>query len=265
MDCVRSITFLIPGNETTPDVEVKAVENNGSLEFIVTVLDGSGLTADLRGLFFNLNDVSKLAGLTVTGDGGAVTEYSTGDVINLGNGANMLGAADPFDVGLEVGTSGMAADDIQTVSFTLSNTANNLTLDDIAHTMFGARLTSVGETDGSRTDSAKLTVIAPAAPDANNDAYSMFEDGQSGLDDPSTVPEGVLLDVLANDTDADGDTLTVTEVFGALHGTLAICCLAMQSCTRRTRTTPAPTASPTASRTTTAVPTSPRWRWLSRP
>src|SRR5688572_16027740 len=115
MDCVRSITFLIPGNETTPDVEVKAVENNGSLEFIVTVLDGSGLTADLRGLFFNLNDVSKLAGLTVTGDGGAVTEYSTGEVINLGNGANMLGAADPFDVGLELGTSGMAADDIQTV------------------------------------------------------------------------------------------------------------------------------------------------------
>ena len=69
---------------------------------------------------------------------------------------------------------------------------------------------------------AKLTVIAPAAPDAVADSYSIFEDGQSGLADPSTVPEGVLFSVLANDTDADGNTLTITDVHGALHGTTQI-------------------------------------------
>ena len=45
---------------------------------------------------------------------------------------------------------------------------------------------------------------------------------RTGSNDPSTVPEGVLFDVLANDTDADGDTLTITEVHGALHGTVEI-------------------------------------------
>jgi hypothetical protein len=221
MECERSITFLISA-EDSPDIQVKAVEKDGALQFIVTVLEGDGLTGDLRGLFFDVNDPSKLAGLVVTEDGGDVTEYQTGNVINLGNGANMSGAAAPFDVGLEFGTAGIGKDDIQTASFTVSNAAGDLTLDDIAHTLFGARLTSVGEIDGIRNDSAKLTALAPAAPDARNDAYSLFEDGQSGLDDPSSVPEGAVFQVLANDTDADGDTLTVTDVFGSLHGTLAI-------------------------------------------
>jgi len=118
-----------------------------------------------------------------------------------------------FDVGIKFGTPGVGHDDVNgPVSFTLEGTSA-LTLDDIAHMEFGARTTSSG---------AKLTTIAPAAPDAVNDAYAIFEDGQSGLDDPSTEPEGVLFHVLANDTDADGDTLTVTEVFGALHGTVEI-------------------------------------------
>lgn len=222
MDCERSITFVISGDAGAPDIEVKVVENNGSLEFVVTVLDGGGLTADLRGLFFNVNDDSKLAGLTVTENDGTVAEHRTGEVIDLGHGANMRGKADPFDVGLEFGTRGIGKDDVQTASFTMSNTNQDLTLDDIAQTLFGVRITSVGEIDGTRDGSAKLTVMAPAAPDANDDAYGLFEDGQSGLQDPSTVPEGVVLEVLANDTDADGDTLMVTDVFGALHGTLAI-------------------------------------------
>jgi hypothetical protein len=65
--------------------------------------------------------------------------------IDLGNGANMQGAASPFDVGLEFGTQGIGKDDIQSTSFTLSNTDNNLTLDDIAHVQFGARLASIGD------------------------------------------------------------------------------------------------------------------------
>lgn len=222
MDCERSITFLIPGTAGVPSVEVKAVEDNGSLDFTVKVLTAGGFTADLRGLFFNVTHASKLAGLTVTEDGGKVTEYRTGNVIDLGNGANMQGKASPFDVGLEFGTQGIGKDDIQLASFTLSNTNHDLTLDDIANTLFGARLTSVGHIGGPRNDSAKLTAVAPAAPDAHDDAYNIFEDGQSGLNDPSTVPEGVKFEVLANDTDADGNKLSVTHVEGALHGTVSI-------------------------------------------
>ncbi|SNS60650.1 Ig-like domain-containing protein [Tropicimonas sediminicola] len=222
MDCVRSITFIIPGVDGAPDVEVLAVENDGTIEFTITVLETDGVIADLRGLFFDVDDETKLAGLAATG--ADVSEYRTGDVIDLGHGANMRGAASPFDAGVEFGQPGIGKNkgDIQSTSFVLTNEAGDLTLDDIAHVNFGARLTSVGTVDGKRDGSAKLLAVAPAAPDAMDDSYDIFEDGQSGLNDPSSVSEGVKFEVLANDTDADGDTLTITHVFGAAHGTVQI-------------------------------------------
>ncbi|WP_372619099.1 Ig-like domain-containing protein [Falsiroseomonas sp.] len=223
MTCVRSIKFTIPGNGSAPDVEVYVEEQNGSLVFTVTVLSTPTLTADLRGLFFNVADDSQLTGLTVS-EGDKVTDFDTHDVIDLGNGANMRGKAKPFDAGLEFGTQGIGKDDIQTATFTLTNADGDLTLDDIAQMEFGARLTSIGAPDGPREGSAKLTVIAPAAPDAVDDSYpDLFEDGASGLGDPSKTPQGILLHVLANDTDADGDTLTITGFDGGpLHGTVQI-------------------------------------------
>jgi Bacterial Ig domain len=135
----------------------------------------------------------------------------------------MNGAADPFDVGIRWGTPGPNPDFINfPVDFTLSNAANNLTLDDIAHQEFGARLAIVGGQD------AKITTIAPAAPDAVDDNApppSIFEDGASGLGDPSHFPLGMtgLIDVLENDTDADpNDILTITDTHGAQHGTVQI-------------------------------------------
>ena len=74
-----------------------------------------------------------------------------------------------FDVGLGFGGPGIGQDqsDIHDpVSFTISNTANNLTLDDIATDPFGARMTSIGSPTGERNYSSKLTVTSPAAPDA---------------------------------------------------------------------------------------------------
>ena len=213
MDCVRSIRFSIPGKNGKSDVEIYAFEVNGSLQFEITLLDGHGKTPDLRGLFFNLNDFSKTAGLTFSNDFGAISGLRTGLIDDMGHGANMKGKADPFHVGIEFGTPGQGHDDLETVSFTLSNHAKNLTLDDIANTLFGARLTSSG---------AKLTVVAPAAPDAVNDSYNIFEDGQSGLTAPSKISHGIVMQVLANDTDADGNTLTINHVEGALHGTVQI-------------------------------------------
>jgi hypothetical protein len=54
---------------------------------------------------------------------------------------------------------------------------------------------------------------------------SIFEDGASGLGDPSHTALGKtgLITVLSNDKDLDpGDTLTITDTHGAQHGTVQI-------------------------------------------
>src|SRR6476620_11393164 len=84
MDCVRSIRFSIPGKYGNSDVEIYAFEVNGSLQFEVTLLDGHGKTPDLRGLFFNLNDFSKTAGLTFSNDFGAISGLRTGLIDDMG-------------------------------------------------------------------------------------------------------------------------------------------------------------------------------------
>lgn len=227
-DPVRSITFVIPGSSGSPGVQVHVEEAGGSLAFSLELLGTSTSTADLRALFFRVADATKLAGLAVTASDGTVTDLQARDdrVIDLDNGANMNGVVaktDAFDVGIEFGTSGIGhGDDIKAASFTLGNAAGNLTLDDIAQTLFGARLTSVGDPSGNRNGSEKLTVVAPAAPDARDDAYAMFEDGADGLSSPAAAAAGIVFQVLANDTDADGDTLAITSVFGAEHGTVEI-------------------------------------------
>ncbi|EEX13109.1 outer membrane adhesin-like protein [Citreicella sp. SE45] len=223
MDCVRSIMFVIPGVDGGPDIQVTAVEVDGTIEFTLEVLPGDeGEVGDIRGLFFNLNDDSKL--MNSSAFGVDVTDYQAGDVIDLGHGANMHGAADPYDAGVEFGGPGIGKTkgDVQLTSFTLSNEAGDLTLDDIAQVEFGVRVTSIGAPGGGRGGSAKMVTLAPAAPDAVDDSYSIFEDGASGLDDPSDTAVGVLFSVLDNDTDADGDTLTITDAFGAMHGTVQI-------------------------------------------
>lgn len=216
MICKRSITFTLPSKTGAPLATITVVEVNGTLQFDMALTNPTR-SSDIRGLFFNLNDDAKMAGLHFAGDGGAITDFATGNVIDLGNGANMLGAASPFDVGFEFGTMG-TKDIIQHTSFTLLNTAGNLTLDDIAHAMIGAKIDGSGGPGGW----AKPTVVIPAAPDARDDSYSIFEDGQAGLDSPSKTSEGVVFQVLSNDTDADGDKLVITDVHGALHGTLTI-------------------------------------------
>ena len=211
--CPRQITFTIPGKA---GVQVTATEHDGAIDFVVDVLDTKH-SGDLRGLFFHFNEL-KLGGLQITGGDGLITDtqIKKNGVIDLGQGANMHGAADPFDVGIEFGTPGKGKDVVDgPVHFTLSDAANDLTLDDIAHMLFGARLTSSGD---------KITVLAPAAPDAKDDAFSIFEDGASGLNSPSKAPIPVVLSVLNNDTDADGDQLIITDVHheGVSHGAVAI-------------------------------------------
>ncbi len=223
--CPRQIVFDIAGS---PGVTVTATENgSGGIDFILDVDSSGGQVGDLRGLFFDIVE-TKLAGLALSGGDGFFNEMvvKPNKVLDLGQGANMNGATKAgFDVGIEWGQEGIGVGkaDVDTVHFTLSNTAADLTLDDIAHQRFGARLTSTGTAGGSRNGSEKIIAIAPAAPDANDDAYTIFEDNSDGLDDPSKTPVGYKMFVLANDTDADGDTLIITSIHEQPeHGTISI-------------------------------------------
>jgi hypothetical protein len=221
--CPRQVSFTIAGS---PGVLVTATENAGSIDFTLDVLDSTKLTGDLRGLFFQFNE-AKLAGLQVVDTDHLITGFkaSANSVIDLGNGDNMLAAATPFDVGVGFGTAGIGkGDDLsQPVHFTLTDTAHDLTLDDMAHMQFGARVTSIGDPAKPqiRNGSEKIVTNAPAAPDAKDDAYSVHEDG---VTTPSTTTHAVQLNVLANDVDADGKALTITEVHlgDHPHGTVSI-------------------------------------------
>ena len=226
--CPRQIIFEIPG---TPGVLVTATENEttGSIEFTLDVEDGA-TTADLRALFFHFNE-AKLAGLQITGGDGLLTESRVlaNSLLDLGDGATMAGAVkNGFDVGLEWGTPGGKKDDISfPVHFTISSPSGALSLDDFAGMMFGAKLDSVGGPGGPRGGVSKITTIAPWAPDAQDDDETtlgpVYEDGAAGLNSPSKTPQGVVLNVLANDHDGDGDALTVTAFHdGPSHGTVSI-------------------------------------------
>ena len=121
-------------------------DGSGGILFKADVEEGES-TADLRALFFDI-DEGKLDGLMVSGGGPLLTEYrvSANNVLDLDDGANLAGKVkDKFDVGIEWGTPGGKKDNIDfEVSFTLTHTAGNLTLDDLAGLRFGAKLDSIG-------------------------------------------------------------------------------------------------------------------------
>lgn len=156
-----SFSFVIPGSV---GLKVTVTEQaDGSLRF--DLLNQGDLAADLRGLFFDVNDAALLSTLSVAG--AQVTRTAAGDdaVVNLGNGVNMNGV-DAFDFGVAFGTSGIGKDDISATSFTLRSSASALDLDDLAGVDFGVRFTSVGEFGGARDGSLKLVAEAPHAPES---------------------------------------------------------------------------------------------------
>lgn len=193
---MAEMTFTIDGG---PGIEVHVEEVDGDLRFTVTVLGEGGLTGDLRGIFFQLADPALLAGLTLTSADGSVTEFQAmqDGVINLGQGANMQGAASPYDIGVEIGTAGIGRDDWQQTTFVLSHASSELSLDLIAQQEFGVRLTSVGLEDGTRTDGLKLVGVAGEAIDARDDALAANEDA------------GGTWNVLGNDDAGGGPALAV--------------------------------------------------------
>ncbi len=195
---MTTMTFQINDastGSTNPAVWVTITENaDGTLMFNVT--QEGGIIGDLRGLFFDVADESILNSLVVTA---ASTDIRIGNdsIKDLGDGANMSGLTGSdkgYDVGIEIGTSGIGKDDVRSYSFTLDSTARNLTLQDFSGQDFAARLTSVGQVDGTRADSSKILEILSMAANATYDVGAAAENGT------------VSGNVLANDGATSGTT-----------------------------------------------------------
>jgi hypothetical protein len=237
---MNTMSFTIDGDVS---VQVTITEiAGGDLLFTVTVLDGD-LTADLQGLFFDLADDSLASGLSVTGVDATDWQFDANDVTNLGQGVNINGEVlntyGAFDAGVQIGTQGMAKDDIQTTSFVISHATEDLTLADVALQDFAVRLTSVGAEDGARNGSLKLGGTAPDVdeppppPPPGNLAvidtltvgsFDSFDDGGDLLDDGSdsilfndlSGTDPYLSDVATVNGDAANIGLVVTGSNGGL-------------------------------------------------
>ncbi len=109
---------------------------------------------------------------------------------------------------LEVNSLGWGYDSVYRMTFRFPHTSNTLSLD-----FGGANLQEISdESWGLDNVTVKVCELMNRPPTANADSYTFSEDGIGN------IPAGMGL--LANDTDADGNALTVTAYTGPTHGTL---------------------------------------------
>ncbi|NKC32974.1 cellulose binding domain-containing protein [Falsiroseomonas selenitidurans] len=144
-----------PGN---PVVAVQVTEAEGGvLHFTLVVQPEGKNVADLRGLFFQIDDEKMAQSLSAEGDW--VTGFAGGEdkISKLSGGVTVEGVkSGPFDFGLSFGTSGIGKDDVREASFTLSSSKGPIGLDLLEDMDFAARLTSFGAEGGKREGSLKL-------------------------------------------------------------------------------------------------------------
>jgi hypothetical protein len=166
-------TWALPASATTIEtiaqsftgnpIEVKVTLDDagaGPGEILIGLEVLAGQEGDLRGIFLNLSDDSLLDGIEATGP--CVTDVQKFDVVDLGQGANLLGGGSPCpcDLGIELGTPGIGKDDIQSTSFVLSHPDVTLPLSLFQGQRVGVRVTSVGNGD-HREGSSKTVAIIP--------------------------------------------------------------------------------------------------------
>lgn len=228
---MASMSFLVNDQttDTTPQPKIRVtLEENGSGGILMTVAVEGTLKADLRGLFFDVADESLLKSLSIkttnAKDARNNTEFRQGDdsVRDLGDGANMnglLGSDNGFDAGVEIGTSGIGKDDVDSFSFVLSSTTRGLSLADFANVDFGVRSTSVGAAGSSRSASSKLLEKGMSVLDAANDSDSIDENeshtGNVLTNDRTGLPQGDVLSVTGWTGGALGQAVTLANTEGA--------------------------------------------------
>lgn len=234
---MRTFTFSDASSGFVANVTVTD-NGDGTLSFVVEVDESTGTTGDMRAIYFNNAENSYLSGLSIAvdeSDGDAGTTSDTTDVFldqdidrmkwvgsrdtNV-NGEVIKENDGAFDTGIEFGSQGMSADDVQRMEFTLS-ADQDLTIDSFDWTTIGLRVTSVGDVDGSRNGSLKLAGEETTPPDEPSTVVAENDFGigdgaevQNGGISPAEGPGG-LLDWRTNDFDPEGDTFQLTTLSGA--------------------------------------------------
>lgn len=132
----QSANFTLANDDLAVDVILQQMTDGVQINLIVDQ-PATGNYADLRGLFFDIDQTNLLSGLGVTGSDVTGFDFG-GNVTSLGNGNTMSPAS--FDAGVALGTSGASPDFIGSTSFLLTG----LDLDNLLGQRFGLRATSVG-------------------------------------------------------------------------------------------------------------------------
>jgi hypothetical protein len=141
---------------TDAELDLLLTDLGNDIQFTATVDSSTtGNIGDIRGIFFDVTNslVPSLGSFSITGADVTDNEQNENSVDDLGGGA-VISPAGPFDIGVEIGTSGIGSDDIQSTTFIVSLTGTDLAISDFFN--FAARLTSVGPAGGSRNGSSKL-------------------------------------------------------------------------------------------------------------
>lgn len=154
-------------SETEIEVTVEVDESNG------------GLQADLRGVFFNVSNNALLESLTFSGDDITASDVNSRGLRSVGGRDNRINP-ERFEAGVEIGSSGIGEDDIDSTTFTISSDDPAFGLDLFSEQNFGLRLTSVGEGD-SREGSRKMIGTSEFVADPNLQDDDVIL-GQSGDD-----------------------------------------------------------------------------------
>ncbi len=165
------VTYYLTDNYSESDAVRVAVTldaaDDGDVQFWLDVAPNAEFPniGDLRGFFFNVADASLLGTLSYTGTD--ITDFiQAEDAVNNTGGGNNSNPYGSFDLAVEIGTSGIGSDDIQSTTFTLASSLRALTVADFlpesfaAESLFAVRLTSTGLVDGPREGSSKMGCIA---------------------------------------------------------------------------------------------------------
>ena len=185
-----------------PDKTVKytpAANYNGSDSFTYTVSDGNGGTATgtVTITVTSVNDAP-----VANADSATVAEDGTVNVAVLGNDTDADGDTLSVTAVTQGAHGAVAINPDKTVKYTPA--ANYNGSDSFTYTVSDGN-------GGSATATVTITVTSVNdAPVANADSATVAEDGT------------VNVAVLGNDTDADGDTLSVTAATQGAHGAVAI-------------------------------------------
>ncbi len=164
---VNSTATSFIGEEMTATLTIDDESQPGDL-VITLSLDAGAVVGDLRGFYMQIADESLLAGLSISGADVSDSAFAANSVNNFGWGTYITTGSsgclfNGCDLGVEVGTHGIQNDDLQSVTFVLSHSVLDLTVDVFADQIFALRVSNAGIADGERSGFSKLAgvVVVP--------------------------------------------------------------------------------------------------------